>query len=85
MSYVLRSYYGDLFGWQFDTSAPVAEAVSEAGNYGFVEAYVAFSKQFEVNFSSVFHILPRYFSGLERRVCLIRARASLTLTVTGEE
>jgi predicted enzyme related to lactoylglutathione lyase len=21
----LRSYYGDLFGWKFDTSAPVAE------------------------------------------------------------
>jgi uncharacterized protein len=32
----LRSYYGDLFGWEFDTSAPVAEAVSQAGNYGFV-------------------------------------------------
>jgi uncharacterized protein len=33
----LRSYYGDLFGWQFDTSGPVAKAVSEAGNYGFVD------------------------------------------------
>jgi predicted enzyme related to lactoylglutathione lyase len=33
----LRSYYGDLFGWEFDTSAPVAAAISEAGNYGFVE------------------------------------------------
>jgi uncharacterized protein len=33
----LRSYYGDLFGWRFDTTPPVAEAVSEAGNYGFVE------------------------------------------------
>ncbi len=32
----LRSYYGDLFGWEFDTTVPVAEAVSEAGNYGFV-------------------------------------------------
>jgi predicted enzyme related to lactoylglutathione lyase len=32
----LRSYYGDLFGWEFDTSGPVAEAVSEQGNYGFV-------------------------------------------------
>ena len=30
----LRSFYGDLFGWQFDTSAPVAEAVSQPGNYG---------------------------------------------------
>lgn len=32
----LRRYYGDLFGWQFDTTPPVAEAVSEAGSYGFV-------------------------------------------------
>ncbi len=32
----LRSYYGDLFGWEFDTSGPVAEAVSQSGNYGFV-------------------------------------------------
>lgn len=33
----LRSYYGDLFGWQFDTPSPVAPAVSEAGNYGFID------------------------------------------------
>jgi len=33
----LRSYYGELFGWQFDTSSPVSEAVSEPANYGFVE------------------------------------------------
>lgn len=33
----LRSYYGELFGWEFDTSSSVAEAVSEPGNYGFVE------------------------------------------------
>jgi predicted enzyme related to lactoylglutathione lyase len=32
----LRSYYGDLFGWEFDTTAPVAEAISQQGNYGFV-------------------------------------------------
>jgi predicted enzyme related to lactoylglutathione lyase len=32
----LRGYYGELFGWQFDTSAEVAEAVSEPTNYGFV-------------------------------------------------
>jgi len=32
----LRSFYGDLFGWEFDTSAPVAEAISQPGNYGFV-------------------------------------------------
>lgn len=33
----LRSYYGDLFGWEFDTSGPVAPEVSEAGDYGVVE------------------------------------------------
>jgi uncharacterized protein len=32
----LRGYYGELFGWQFDTSGSVAESVPEAGNYGFV-------------------------------------------------
>ena len=32
----LRSYYGDLFGWEFETSGAVSDAVSEAGNYGFV-------------------------------------------------
>ena len=32
-----RSYYGELFGWEFDTSSPVADAVSEPTNYGFVE------------------------------------------------
>jgi hypothetical protein len=34
----LRSYYGDLFGWEFAVGGPVAPSVSEAGNYGFVEA-----------------------------------------------
>jgi predicted enzyme related to lactoylglutathione lyase len=33
----LRGYYGDLFGWEFDTSGGVAPSVSEAGNYGFVQ------------------------------------------------
>jgi predicted enzyme related to lactoylglutathione lyase len=33
----LRRYYGDLFGWEFQTGGPVAPAVSQAGNYGFVE------------------------------------------------
>jgi predicted enzyme related to lactoylglutathione lyase len=33
----LRGYYGELFGWQFDTSGPIAEGVSRAGQYGFVE------------------------------------------------
>jgi uncharacterized protein len=32
----LRSYYAQLFGWDFDTSSPVSEAVSEPGNYGFI-------------------------------------------------
>ena len=32
----LRSYFGELFGWKFDTSSPVAEAVSEPANYGLV-------------------------------------------------
>jgi uncharacterized protein len=33
----LRSFYGSLFGWSFDTEAPVAPEISEAGNYGFVD------------------------------------------------
>ena len=33
----LRGYYGALFGWEFDTSSPVAEEVSEPANYGFVD------------------------------------------------
>lgn len=33
----LRGYFGELFGWQFATGGPVAESVSEAGNYGFTE------------------------------------------------
>lgn len=34
----LRGYYGELFGWRFDTSEPVAEAISDPMNYGFVES-----------------------------------------------
>ena len=34
----LRRYYGELFGWTFDTSGPVAPAVSETGGYGFTNA-----------------------------------------------
>ncbi|HEX4701535.1 MAG TPA: VOC family protein [Pseudonocardiaceae bacterium] len=34
----LRGYYGDLFGWRFDTSGPVAESVSRPGEYGFTDA-----------------------------------------------
>lgn len=33
----LRGYYADLFGWVYDTGGPVSAAVSEAGNYGFVD------------------------------------------------
>jgi uncharacterized protein len=33
----LRSYYAELFGWRYDTSAPVSGAVSEPHNYGFIE------------------------------------------------
>jgi predicted enzyme related to lactoylglutathione lyase len=34
----LRGYYGELFGWEFDTSGPVSSEVSEPGDYGFVES-----------------------------------------------
>jgi predicted enzyme related to lactoylglutathione lyase len=33
---MLRRYYGELFGWEFELNSPVAEAVSEAGSYGFI-------------------------------------------------
>lgn len=33
------SYYGDLFGEEFDTSAPIAESVSQPEDYGFVDRY----------------------------------------------
>jgi predicted enzyme related to lactoylglutathione lyase len=32
----LRRYFGELFGGEFDTGSPVAEAVSEPDDYGFV-------------------------------------------------
>ena len=32
----LRRYYGDLFGWTFDTPSPVAQEVSQADSYGFL-------------------------------------------------
>jgi uncharacterized protein len=35
----LRSYYGELFGWHFDTSGSVSDAVSEPDDYGFVDRY----------------------------------------------
>jgi uncharacterized protein len=33
----LRGYYGDLFGWKFETPSPVAREVSDPENYGFVD------------------------------------------------
>ena len=33
----LRGYYGELFGWEFDTSGDAVEPVSAPGNYGFVQ------------------------------------------------
>jgi len=33
----LRRYFGDLFGWEFDTPSPVAQAVSAPDSYGFLE------------------------------------------------
>jgi uncharacterized protein len=37
----LRRYYGDLFGWTFDTPSPVAKEVSDADSYGFLELVTA--------------------------------------------
>ena len=37
----LRRYYGELFGWTFATDDAATDAVSEPGNYGFVDAEVA--------------------------------------------
>jgi predicted enzyme related to lactoylglutathione lyase len=37
----LRQYYGDLFGWTFDTPSPVAAEVSEADRYGFIDLITA--------------------------------------------
>ncbi len=31
----LRKYFGELFGWQFDTPSPVAQEVSDPDSYGF--------------------------------------------------
>lgn len=35
----LRGYYGDLFGWDFDTGDAATPAVSEPGSYGFVHGH----------------------------------------------
>ena len=37
----LRHYYGDLFGWTFDTPSPVAKPVSDSDSYGFIELITA--------------------------------------------
>ena len=37
----LRSYYGDLFGWEFHTGDAATEVVSQPGNYGFVDGNTA--------------------------------------------
>ncbi|MCS5717870.1 VOC family protein [Herbiconiux sp. CPCC 205763] len=34
----LRAFYAALFGWRFDTTSPVAPEISDAGQYGFIEA-----------------------------------------------
>lgn len=33
----LREYFGELFGWVFDTPSPVAEEVSDPESYGFLD------------------------------------------------
>jgi predicted enzyme related to lactoylglutathione lyase len=37
----LRSYFGELFGWQFDSTSPVAAAISEPSDYGFIDRVTA--------------------------------------------
>ena len=37
----LRGFFGELFGWEFDTSGPVAREVSEPNDYGFIELITA--------------------------------------------
>jgi predicted enzyme related to lactoylglutathione lyase len=33
----LRGYFGDLFGWEFETPSPVSREVSEPESYGFLD------------------------------------------------
>ena len=35
------AFYGELFGWEFATDDAATEAVSEPGNYGFVDQSIA--------------------------------------------
>lgn len=37
----LRSYYAELFGWDFETGDAATKAVSQPGNYGFVDGSAA--------------------------------------------
>jgi predicted enzyme related to lactoylglutathione lyase len=37
----LRGFFGELFGWEFDTSGAVAEEVSQPTEYGFIELLTA--------------------------------------------
>jgi uncharacterized protein len=37
----LRGYYGELFGWQYDTTGQVSREVSEPSNYGFIDRNTA--------------------------------------------
>ncbi len=37
----LRRYYGELFGWTFDTPSPVANEVSDTNSYGFIDLITA--------------------------------------------
>jgi predicted enzyme related to lactoylglutathione lyase len=37
----LRGFFSGLFDWEYDTSAPVADAVSEPTDYGFIDLLTA--------------------------------------------
>jgi predicted enzyme related to lactoylglutathione lyase len=37
----LRSYFGELFGWEFQTGDATTETVSQPGNYGFIDGVTA--------------------------------------------
>jgi predicted enzyme related to lactoylglutathione lyase len=37
----LRSYFGELFGWEFEVPSPVAQEVSESESYGFLNTITA--------------------------------------------
>jgi predicted enzyme related to lactoylglutathione lyase len=37
----LRTYFGELFGWAFDTPSPVAQEISDPESYGFLDLVTA--------------------------------------------